>query len=440
MARPDKQPRRLGKKKLNERGVALIIVVISITVLTVMATEFAYNSRVDLQLAANARDEIRAYYFARSGIGLSRLIIRFQKQLDTIQLPPGISELLSGGLPGAAGGAPAAGAPKLRIFDKAPISSSFLASIIVDEKAVDQSGRPAKGARKKFDFDTENPELAAAQEGLKFAQLKNEEEGFLARITNENERINVARLDQHCGAVLPQLTTLIADKRFEFLYERPDSNNVQATPGEIILALRDWADEDEVQSSLNPNSPIDPFVKGFSDENYHYDRFDPRYKAKNGRYDSLDELFLVHGVNDHFMAAFRDYLTVYPDPNEGLDVNSNDPLIMAVAIIAAADPNRPDPRLRDPIFLDTIIEKIRATKVFMPLGISVQAFVGIVQAAGVAVKPDILRNAQNKRDLTDTASTFRITSVGRAGQVEKTITTVVQADNALGKLLYWREE
>ena len=43
------------KNRKGQRGVALIMVVVSLTVLTVVATEFAYQSRVDLQMATNAR-------------------------------------------------------------------------------------------------------------------------------------------------------------------------------------------------------------------------------------------------------------------------------------------------------------------------------------------------------------------------------------------------
>ena len=75
----------------NERGVALLIAIISIAILTVVATDFAYNTRVDLQMAANQRDEVRAYYLAKSGIGLSRMLLRFQKQLDSMPLSlPGV--------------------------------------------------------------------------------------------------------------------------------------------------------------------------------------------------------------------------------------------------------------------------------------------------------------------------------------------------------------
>jgi general secretion pathway protein K len=195
-----------------------------------------------------------------------------------------------------------------------------------------------------------------------------------------------------------------------------------------------------VQSQLNLSGQGEPFAKGFSDENYNYDKFTPRYKAKNGRFDSLDELYLVHGVNDKFMAAFRDRFTVFPDINSRLNVNTDDPVLMYVAILSVADPTRPDARLHDPLFIDTLIKKIRAAKMFAIFGMSVVDFVNIVESAGIVTNPAIKNNPAQNRAVGDKSSTFRITAVGEAGQVSKKITAVIRLDDGLGKLVYWREE
>ena len=77
------------------------------------------------------------------------------------------------------------------------------------------------------------------------------------------------------------------------------------------------------------------------------------------------------------------------------------------------------------------------------LGMSVQDFVGIIQAAGLAVNPAVANTASVSRLLSDKSETFSIQSVGEAGNVTKTITTVVRIgaqDGAFGRLVYWREE
>ncbi|MGZ6081169.1 MAG: type II secretion system minor pseudopilin GspK, partial [Myxococcaceae bacterium] len=71
--RPDKTP---------QRGVTLLMVIVSIAILTAVAAEFAFQSRVDLELATHQRDALRAEYLAKSSIGLARMLLLFQKQLD----------------------------------------------------------------------------------------------------------------------------------------------------------------------------------------------------------------------------------------------------------------------------------------------------------------------------------------------------------------------
>ncbi|MBE2252318.1 MAG: hypothetical protein IAE78_22480, partial [Myxococcus sp.] len=75
------------RRRRGERGVALLLVLVGIAVLSLVANEVRYNSMVELRLATNQRDELRATYLARSGIAMSRLMLRFQKQMDAMPIP-----------------------------------------------------------------------------------------------------------------------------------------------------------------------------------------------------------------------------------------------------------------------------------------------------------------------------------------------------------------
>src|SRR5207248_698749 len=59
----------------SRRGVALVLVLTTVAILTSIAVDFGYQSRVSLRLTENARDELRAYYLARSAVNLSRLLL-----------------------------------------------------------------------------------------------------------------------------------------------------------------------------------------------------------------------------------------------------------------------------------------------------------------------------------------------------------------------------
>jgi len=418
----------------------MLIVVVAIAVLTAVATDFAYNSRVDLQLAANQRDEVRAYFLARSGIGLSRLLLRFQKQVDNIQIP-NIGALLSS-LTGSSSksGSTAPGTQQstglnIQLWKLARIDCQMLQMMVKPpfgiEKAV-KGPAPIRG--------TDDLEVASKMATRSFGGFNG---CFLATIGDEEEKLNVNKLNGlqfSTQATVARLLDLLGDKRFDFVFDREDANRVKVTPQDEVINLRDWIDEDETQSALNLTGQGDPFVRGFSDENSFYDRYVPRYRTKNAAMDTLDELYMVHGVNDRFMAAFRDRLTVYSDINSKLNINTDDPLLLRLAILSMVDPTKVPPQLADPYFMEDLIRRIRAARVLPGMGMSVNDFGALLKLAGVPVNASISANVQGNRLVSDKTSTFSIKSVGEAGSVQKTIEAVIRMDDqALGRLVYWRE-
>lgn len=449
--RRSSRPLSPAQRERRSRGVALIIAILAISVLTVVATEFAYNTRVDLQLAANQRDEVRAYYMARSGISLGRLLLRFQKQVDSTPLP-NLGGLLQqfmggGGAQGANAQAPASSL-NIQLWKLARVDCHMLKGLVKsdtgkgDGKGDGKEAPPPPPKDEKFEMD-DDKEGAATENQPMMRSFGGFDGCFLATISDEEEKLNVHRLASLATDALPtasRMMDMFGDKRFEFIFNRDDANRVRVTPQDVVIALKDWVDEDEVQSAINLADPVNPFASGFAPENSNYDRFDPRYEAKNAKFDSLDELYRVHGVTDMFMAAFKDRLTVYPDVNSRPNVNTDDPMMMYMAILSVADPTHPDPRLKDPVFINELVSRIRSARMFSFFGMSVQDFVTVVEAAGIPVNPTIKANAASNRLVGDKSQTFTIKSVGEAGSVQKTLTAVVKLDDSLGKLLYWREE
>ena len=438
---------------VQSRGVALILVLTTIAILTSIGVDFSYQSRVSLRLAENLRDETRAFYLAKSAVNLSRLLLHFQKQVDQLggQLTGAITALAGGGktpppplkAPGAlSGGAPpggGAGAASLgiRLWEILPIDSNAFGALLQGSVA----GLVAKATPSE---NAPPPPPAASDKPAARDSFGTFDGSFHAKIVDENSRINVQGLDGLSGAPLAaliQLRAMMADPKYDFIFDDEDANHDKVRRDDVILAMKDWIDIDETGSAIDPTNTSNPFVTGFSDENSAYDRYDPRYKAKNGRLDSLEELFMVRGVNDRFMAAFGDRLTVWPDINTKLNINTADPQQMLTNIlIAAANPN--DPALRDPRLLQTILQEIQLRKMFSFFGMSAQDFVGILQANNIRVRPQIdpRQNGAASNFFSSTSDTFRITGTGRIGRIEKTVTAVIRYDDALGKMLYWKED
>jgi general secretion pathway protein K len=433
------------------RGVALILVLTTVAILTSIGVDFSYQSRVSLKLAENLRDETRAYYLARSAVNLSRLLLHFQKQVDQMggQLTQGLSALLSPtqakpgttpapplpGKPAAPGAAPSSGLG-IRLWELLPIDSNAFSMLLSGEIA-GMGKLTAAPQDQALPAPTERP----PQPMHVFGGFDGT---FNAKIVDENSRINVQNLDNVGSAPLAaliQLRAMMSDPKYDFIFNEEDANHDKVSRDDVILAMKDWIDIDETGSAIDPTNTANPFVSGFSDENSAYDRYDPRYKAKNARLDSLEELYMVRGVNDRFMAAFGDRLTIWPDLASKLNINTDDPQQMLTNIlIAAARPD--DPALRDPRLLQTILQEIQLRKMFSFFGMSAQDFVSILQANGVRVNPQIdpRQNGNAANFFGSTSDTFRITGIGRVGRIEKKVTAVVRYDDTLGKMLYWKEE
>ena len=428
----------------SRRGVALILVLTTVAILSSIAVDFAYQSRVSLRLTENARDGVRAYYLARSAVNLSRLLLHFQKQVD--QLGGQIGGAISG-LMGKPPGAPQAPAPMgpgannlgIRLWEILPVDSTAMSALLGggDVSTLGAATRDAYG-QTPAPPETQRPQIA----GPPRHSFGSFDGVFQAKIVDENSRINVRALDG-LGlvpmAALTQLRAMMNDPKYDFIFDEEDANRDRVRRDDVILAMKDWIDLDETGTAIDPTNPSNPFVNGFSDENGAYDRYVPRYKAKNAPFDSLEELYMVRGVNDRFMAAFGDRLTVWLTVDGKLNINTNDPLQMLTNVMsAAANPN--DPKLRDPRLLAIILQEIQVRKMFSFLGLSAQDFIGILQANGIRVNSILQNPTAPGNFLTSTSDTFRITATGKAGRIEKTVTAVVRYDDLLGKLLFWKED
>jgi general secretion pathway protein K len=436
-----REPRRSDR---GSRGVALILVLTTLAILTAVGVEFSYSSRVDLRLAENLRDETRAHFLARSAINLSRLLLHFQKQLDGLggQLSGALSQF-QGQMAGAGGRAPPAGQPPagalagqqgskslgIRLWELIPVDSNMLGSVLAGASPSEQVDRAAA-------------KLPGREPGQALHSFGTFEGSYSSKITDENTRINVvglAGLSAQQYSAYIQLRSLMQDPKYDFIFDEEDANRDRVKRDDVILALKDWMDEDERGSALNPTNPMAPFADGFSDENGPYSRYNPRYKAKNDRPDSLEELSMVWGISDRFMAAFGDRLTIWLDKNAKININSSDTLQQITNIVAAAK-NPQDPRLQDPRLLATVLQELQLRRMVSFFGLSVADFVGALQHNGIEVNPNVANPNSPNNFFGDTSDTFRIVGTGRVGRIEKRITAVLRYDDLLGKLLYWKEE
>lgn len=429
----------MRRGRANERGAALLVVMVAVAVLTALAVELAYDTRVSLRIAANARDDLKAAYQARGGVALSRLVLSFQKDIDAALRGPG-----GAGARGARGAATAGlQLPRPQLWRAIPVTSALAGSLFGGERIP-----------------------APAPEGAAGAAA----EGFEVAIDDEGRKVNVQldALDNNplLRAQVQSLFHLICDPRWDALFDREDQFGVRVSRADLLVYLRDWVDRGEEGAALAASfppgtceivTPLNPFERGYQDENHPYDRGPDRYRAKNARMDSLAELYMVAGIGDAFMAAFGDAITVYVPRDAAQSVNETEPAgLLILARSFAAD--QLDPNLRKPEFLPLLHTLVMQETFGGILALAPSRLADLIEQAGVTVNPTLrpllAKIGDPNNPFTDRSTAFRIRSLGRSGDVTKTIDAVVwfneqqtqqqsgvaTPNTTPGRVVHWREE
>lgn len=418
------KPARKKGKYFSERGIALVAASVAIAIVSVSTAQFSYNTNIDYASADNAKNDMRAYFLARSGMNLSRLVIKVQKE----------------------------------IFDK---YRRYLGDVQLADYVPMLTG--AFGGSKE-----EVKAFADAIGGIDTANIKGlgvPEGTFDVRVTTDDGRINVNCAN---GSVQTQkqlelmLSAMVQSKGFDPLFENRDGDGQYTDRPTFVHAIMDFVDRDEAAYGQNGAA-----------EDYGYPNFPEPYKARNNYLDSVDELQLVRGMDDAKWELFGPAFTVYGGCKVNVAAVTDMNLIWAIIQSSAKNPE--DPVLTDPsgqkmLALVTVVAQARSYGMMFedlnafadfvkdpasalgggPSGSSTQqqaqAANPLAQVQGVELDPtklNLVARAGNRR-------TYRITATSRIGRVSKTITGVWDNDTqnqnardpayARGTWVYWREE
>jgi general secretion pathway protein K len=271
-ARKQKLLRR-RKRQAKKRGIALIMVLGTLAVLTVMLAEFQMDISATVASATAERDGVQAEYMARSAVNLSRLLIAMEPTMRQ-----GIAPLFA---------FMKRSPPQLPVWEFADrLLSAF------NDKSNSESFAKAVGA----DLGTgKNLGMPGGS--------------FELVIVDEDSKINVnlgASNDIAHIRLAKQLMGLTSPPQYNSLFEQRDPTGTFHDRLAICSAMLDWADMDEQAFSCDLSANAS---SGSAVEDAYYQLLAKPYRRKNAPYDSLAELHMVRGVGDDFWSTFVD-----PDP------------------------------------------------------------------------------------------------------------------------------
>jgi general secretion pathway protein K len=269
VARPRRRDRR--------RGMALILVLGALTIMTVMLTEFQDETSAELGSALSERDAVKAEYAAKSALNLSRLLLASE---PTIRMSIG---------------------PILAAMMQQPAPAQLPVWEFADEVLGAFNDKEAAATFSSFT-------------SVNLAEGKNlglEGAGFELQIVDEDSKINVntaARASTFANVQLAgQLMGLMAGPQYDPLFESRDAEGHFADRFAICSAIIDWTDLDQNTFVCDTQSAT---AQSTAAEDSYYELLKQPYSRKNAAFDSLEELRLVRGISDDFWATFVD-----PDPD-----------------------------------------------------------------------------------------------------------------------------
>ncbi|MCB9638039.1 MAG: general secretion pathway protein GspK [Myxococcales bacterium] len=423
--------RKASPPNKRSQGLALLMVLSLLVLATTLTLELQYDARVQLQMAANSRDALRAEYLAKSALEFTHLLLSFEHKFRKIKgtFKAGIKQLL-GSRPEMA-----MLLNRFQLWSLVPVNSDLIKSI----------AGGAYGRAKRKEGDETKGRSSDQGQLYPFGDFSGR---FSASLTDESAKINLNHFynAREAAVLRKQLEAIFAPPRYNPLFENPRADGTRITRQEQISAIQDWIDPDNRVAGEASNS---------EDTKYRYD--EKGYYTKNSYLDSVKELRLIYGVDDIFYQTFGHLFTVYGPLRINIqqaDINILRGLVMAHG--------RPKPPFDQSIFLQPVfLQFIQAMDTWRNyIGFEDDnAFFNwcenpnilpsnLTQGLGATnlqqqINPQQLPRFTMARNtgitLTTDTDLFRVEAVGQVGRVQRRINAVIFMEpRGARKVYFWQ--
>ena len=267
-------------------------------IISILILEFQFAVSVERKLAYNELNQIQAYYLAKSGARLGLLRLALYGKIKR--------------------------SPQLKSISKSLPLDSYLDLIW-------NLPLPAfpPDATKIVELDTKERNEAAKV--LEQTRIKDGKYSYV--ITSESSKFNLNHLvvtasprpdrinlrDSNPQGLYHYVAVSILNFLEKLLKDSPDPYKEYGNmrPEEVVLDIMDWV-----------NSGGERF--GGGDKDAYYEKQSPPYRAKRGRFFTVDELRLVRGIDEKLFGKLKPVVTVYSYDGRININNANDDVIRSL--------------------------------------------------------------------------------------------------------------
>lgn len=298
------------RRRASKRGVALLMVLGTLAVLTVMLTEFQDATSAELGSSLAARDQVKAEYAARSAVNLTRLLIAAEPTIRA----SGLGLLV--------------GNAQIPVWEYTDVVLGAFNDALGGETFEAVSGMMLSEGR----------------------NLGMDNAGFELKVVDEDSKLNLnmaARADAFSQKrQAEQLLGLIGGLQYSDYFDNAEDEKGNYLDRQTVCgAIIDWIDPD---TDMNACDPSNENATSAPAEDSYYQLLDRPFMRKNAAFDSLQELHMVKGVTDKFWRMF-----IAPDPDDPkariatvwgsgkVNVNSANPKTLLALVCHLAKPDQP---------------------------------------------------------------------------------------------------
>ena len=277
-------------KKRNEAGVAVMLALVTITVLAVLAAELIYETQVYRRIVFNSASRLQSYYLAKSGLKLARLQLlaakKAKKQLKKLAgiVPISLAEV--------------------EMIWKLPLT--LPPPVFTDASLALQSS--LEELKEELGLGNATINISISGESQKISLNRLVWKPQIPRQTPPAGQVDTAASPENSmkNTIVNILTELINQKKDEDenFYNQYEYLN----PITLIENLQAWID---------PKINIDG--DNLPKENYYQEQ-DPPYNVKNAPLYAFSELRLVKGFEEQLINFLEEYFTA--TLSEGLNINT----------------------------------------------------------------------------------------------------------------------
>jgi general secretion pathway protein K len=297
-SRPRRRPRYVRGKLFasRQRGIALVMVMIAISIILAITNQFSSNATIDMIAAANYRDQMRAHFLARTALNVSELVIRMQGKIE--QQFKGV-----------------------QITDYA---DQLMMAFCGDRNEISEA-------------------LGVPVESLKGLGGEIGNCGLIPAITTDDSKINLNCANDAGDAKIydslkNRITALLSFPAYDSVFDEGDAETWQRNRERQVAALLDYVDKDSAYLRDRGSS-----------EDYGYESLKDPYKPKQTYLDTIGEIKLIRGVDDRFWALFGKAFTVYGGCK--INLNAVDDVALLASVLSQAAEVESDKRDQQKLFL-----------------------------------------------------------------------------------------